>query len=311
MKKFVWTLLLIGAFTACKKETTETETIIPILNVDVIVIDSTATMKTFTLKWETNCRYCLCNSDTLDKKGVIPFIKVKKDSTKIFNFCAFNKESEKLEKKIVVVFNPLPIVPPPLPLPTINVSANPDTLPIGGGITTITWTTQDADSVGFAGNWYDPNSSVETGFIPASSSLSFIAKGKGGETTTIVSITVALPTPPPTMEELLCAETRTLFYKEYAYTIYGPRILIFSYTPNIPPTDIETWKFSLPDSLTVTYGSQQTFHNWFLNDSIIQGFGDRFIKTLTPDTLRWLQQTSEYQGDTIIPTFTWSTYVKL
>lgn len=69
---------------------------------------------------------------------------------------------------------------PVFDMPTIEITANPDTLPIGGGITTISWTSTNADSVQYNGAWYPPNGSLNLGFVSSTISFTFEVIGKGG-----------------------------------------------------------------------------------------------------------------------------------
>jgi len=268
-------------------------------------------IKVITLEWESfDATTCTLNGNPVALKDSKVF-EIPVDTT--FTFVVIG-EGGTIQKKVMVKA----FVAEPLPMPTIVFfKADQYTLPEGGGGTWLSWEIHNAyiDSVLVNGIMQtDTVGSFHTGFIsnPGNTDLqvtyTLTAKGPGGTKTSQLTLTVPAVPPPPTIGEILCAETRTLVYKEYAYTIDGPRILLFSYTPSVEP---ETWKFSLPNSLIVAYGSQQTFHNWTLNDSIIQGFGDKYIVKLTTDTLIFYEHSFEYQGNTLVPTFTWNRYVKL
>jgi len=101
--------------------------------------------------------------------------------------------------------------------PTIELSADPDTLPVGGGITTISWTTQRVDSVKYNGVWYAPNGSIETGFIASTSDFTVIVKGKEGEDT--FTLTVKVLTQEDIISECLNSGLWSLTQKEFCDTL--------------------------------------------------------------------------------------------
>ena len=177
-------------------------------------------------------------------------------------------------------------------VPTITLTANPDTLPIGGGTTIISWTTQNADSVLINGVWYEPNGSVETEHIVTTCEFSALAKGKGGEISKTKTIMVLLPL---TMEELLCD---------------GPWYLVkleFMTPPSTEWVEADIFECDL-DNFLIFYSNYIAVHNsgpikcnenepqtdsgpWSMNENgtmvTLGQLNFYFIEVLDETTLRW------------------------
>lgn len=111
------------------------------------------------------------------------------------------------------------------PTPTINLTVSPDRLPQIGGSVTITWTTTNTDSVLFLynGEWYPPYGSIQL-TITDTTIFTFLAKGKGGQTSgsIIVPVESVITPPAPTIEELLCLGPWKLVQVLTAYSPSGP-----------------------------------------------------------------------------------------
>ena len=88
----------------------------------------------------------------------------------------------------------------PPPAPTCTLKANPTSLPYGGGLTTLSWTTTGATSASIdngVGSVTPVNSGAKLIFAVTTTNYTLTAKGPGGETTCAAAVTVAPPPPPP------------------------------------------------------------------------------------------------------------------
>lgn len=94
-----------------------------------------------------------------------------------------------------------PVIIPP-DAPTITVNADPPSLPIGGGTTTISWTAVNADTVMYNNTPYGPTGSLDVSLVKDSTFI-FLAKGPGGQKSASISVAVETPPPPLTPLELL------------------------------------------------------------------------------------------------------------
>jgi hypothetical protein len=183
MKKLFFSLFAAGLFLSilvgCGKDS---EPVVPptVQKPDLtytVTEDNSGEIKSITLDWNAiRATSCTLNGDTVALSGSkttdIP-------ENTIFTFVVAG-EGGSIERAVEVKAL----------LPTISLTATPDTLPLGGGTTTLSWTTQHADSVKYNGVWYGPNGSMETGFIASTSNIAVTAKGKGGEDTSTITIKV-------------------------------------------------------------------------------------------------------------------------
>ena len=239
MKKLFFSLLaaslfLFMFFTGCEKDPKSDNTPeIAKPDVSYKVAEVIANnLKTATLEWESfNATTCKLNGELVALKDSKVF-EIPQDIT--FTFVVIG-EGGTVEKRVEVKA----YVAEPIPLPTIVFfKADQYTLPEGGGGTWLSWEIRNAfkDSVSILGNGElfqaDTISSHYTGFISNSGDTdlqvvyTLTAKGPGGSKTsslTLVILAVPPPPPPPTLAELLCSETRTVTYIEYAYFIDGSR----------------------------------------------------------------------------------------
>jgi hypothetical protein len=120
-----------------------------------------------------------------------------------------------IEESIQIVPKDPVIIPPDAP--TITVNADPPTLPVGGGTTTLSWITQNADTVLVNDVPYGPSESIDVNLVKDSTFI-FLAKGPGGQTTATISVAVETPPPPMTPLELL---RNGKWYRHESYMITG------------------------------------------------------------------------------------------
>jgi hypothetical protein len=321
---FFTTILLVSLFTGCKEDPPVVpdvpDTPEPELTYTVTEVTLTGEIKVITLSWETkNATSCVLNTNSVELSGSRDF-QILEDTW--FYFVATG-DGGKVTKSFEVKASGV-VVTPPTPAPTITITANPDTLPIGGGTTILTWSATNTSSVVFNGVSYDSIGSVETGFITSTSNFSFTANGEGGVKTSVVTVTVLEELPPPTTEELLC--NFGLFSKVlvvYSYTTGEPSwILLYDFDQQPPCNQDITMEFSMnPNKMIYSFGeycpgeegNTQIFEfDWWLEGMTIKGGGDRDIITLNQDSLVWIYESIEIQGEnTTVPIFVKATYVHL
>jgi hypothetical protein len=198
------------------------------------------------------------------------------------------------------------IVTPKLEKPTLVLTANPDTLPIGGGWTTIKWTVKNTEKIIFNGtSLILTEGSMQTGFFNKDSTFTFIARGPGGETTASVTIVVAQPVPPTQNE---------------AYYSAGPWIWVkleFQDADGFPWRESDIWECMKDDIMTFyfpsktwvydngenrcSYDEPRTYSgNWFITGTVINTGGPNEKITLNPDTLVWVYETIGNVRETFI-----------
>lgn len=138
---------------------------------------------------------------------------------KISISCFKKGETEpSLEKKLDDII-PQDVVEPKIPSLT-SLTADPPTLPIGGGITNITWTSNENTlSVVHNGVSYPPSCTLPVSVTSDSTRLVFEAHGSDGlQRSSTILIRVEqepLPPPPLTVEDTLCMGGWKLFKLEF------------------------------------------------------------------------------------------------
>jgi hypothetical protein len=210
MKKLFFTLFAAGLFllifVGCGKDP-ESDTPPAVQKPDLtymVTEDSSGVIKIIKLDWNAiRATSCTLNGDTVALSGSKTTDIVENT---IFTFVVVG-EGGSIEKKVEVKAY----------LPIITLTATPDTLPIGGGTTTLSWTTQHADSVKYNGVWYAPNGSIETGFIATTSNFTVTVKGKGGEDTS--TLTIKVLTQEDIISECLDTELWTVTQMEFCDTL--------------------------------------------------------------------------------------------
>lgn len=91
--------------------------------------------------------------------------------------------------------------PPPPPVPTVSVSAQPNSVS-QGGISTLTWTSTNASSCQASGNWSGSKAtsgSEQVGPLSQSAQFTLECSGAGGTAQAIANITVQVPAPTVTL----------------------------------------------------------------------------------------------------------------
>jgi hypothetical protein len=86
--------------------------------------------------------------------------------------------------------------------PTLTVNADPLSLPIGGGTTTLSWSAVNADTVMYNDTPYGPTGSLDVNLVE-DSTFTFLAKGPGGQKSASISVTVEPAPPIPTALDTL------------------------------------------------------------------------------------------------------------
>jgi hypothetical protein len=122
--------------------------------------------------------------------GNINISTLKKDTS--FSFFAKNKFGQTTETKKILVKKEVVT----LPLPTMILSVTPSTLPVGGGVATISWITTNASIVYYNGIGYGPTQFVSTDWIYKDTVVSLMVVGAGGSKTFSSSIKVEEPPDP-------------------------------------------------------------------------------------------------------------------
>lgn len=179
-------------------------------------------------------------------------------------------------------------------VPIIELSADPDSLPFGGGTTTLSWITQHADSVKYNGVWYAPNGSIEIE-LETTSSFTFAVRGKGGEINSMLTVKVT------TLEEMLSAylcyfgSFAQIEVVVYDYNLQGPSIVLFDYYNTLPCAQDDRGYFTMNPNIMVNdvgeycpeqVGNAHIFtSNWWLNGYVLNDC--RTIISLNENELVW------------------------
>lgn len=308
-----FSLMLI--FSGCEKDlsgepTTENPNIKPAISVDMIpedgIVDAGEDV-TFLFAVSANTKEMTINGEDITlpiSTYVVP--NVKTNTT--FVFIVENDAGRTVRTKNIVVRDQV------FPLPTITLTANPDTLPIGGGITTLSWSSENTDTVLISGTQHGPNGSMEIEF-DSTSEISALAKGKGGENTSSLSVYVL------TMDNLLASGTRTYVKGEFYDTLGVLMYAFFEYENSIPCLQDDTRTFTMNPNISILDFGVQCGENittypetWSLNDSILT-IGNSIVEIkiviLTEDVLVYTIPSCSYVGDKVIPIVAKYTYKNL
>ena len=265
--------------------------------------DNSGEIKAIKLDWNaTRATSCTLNGDTVALSGSKTTDIVENT---LFTFVVVG-EGGSIEKKVEVKAY----------LPIITLTADPDTLPIGGGTTTISWTSQNTDSVLIEGVWYGPNGSIQIE-RDITSEISALAKGKGGENTSSLSVCVL------TMDNLLASGTRTYVKGEFYDTLGVLMYAFFEYENenSLPCQKDDTRTFTMNPNISILDFGVQCGENittypetWSLNDSILT-IGNSIVEIkiviLTEDVLVYTIPSCSYVGDKVIPIVAKYTYKNL
>lgn len=195
------------------------------------------------------------------------------------------------KEEIIVVVNP-PII--------TSISISPETLPVGGGISTINISASNAEQIFLAGAWVEFSSPFQfsTNWINQDTSFVFILKGEGGEISTSVSIKVEIPLTDQELKEamLTFGPWREVFSRE-SYNEEGGPWTIRNIDYDAPCAIDNSWTFSLNPKKVILSdpfpcgGANPYVHiwDWSLNGDILSGFGDRKIIYISWDQMIWKQ----------------------
>jgi hypothetical protein len=271
MKKIIF--LLVGLFLSllfagCEKDL---DPVTPeVVNTPVITVTYTTTDGCVTLNWDIKpAESVFLGTTPVAVKGDT-IINIKNDTT--FVFTAENKgkkakESFFIEAKDVI-----------LPLPTLILSVSPSTLPVGGGIATISWIANNATIVYYNGIGYGPTSVVATDWIIKDTIINLLAVGPGGSKTFGTSIKVEEPLDPIVIwfGQMIGSWKLSQMMESYnLITITWENVTLF-------PSDIDNvWTFNEDHTAVIDNGLLRpnnidrfvNFSNWNLeSNSNISGF---------------------------------------
>jgi hypothetical protein len=250
MKKLFFSLLAAGLFLSifigCDKDKSEPSQPKPAIQASVIEQLSAGDSILITLNWESkNATSCYLDDAPVALEGSKE-VYISENTT--FVFKAKNDENSYETTKQVFAKGPV------FELPTIQFSADPDTLPFGGGVTTISWTTEHADSVKYNDIWYAPNGSVEIA-PEITTAYTFAVRGKAGEVNSTYSVRVM--TLEETLSDFLCnyGSWTLIEIIEYEYTLEGPWVCFFDYYNTLPCAQDDRKYFTMnPNKLFYAIG---------------------------------------------------------
>jgi len=220
-------------------------------------------------------------------------------ATTTYLFKAYGKNGKVVAKNVTITVTQKP------EKPTLVLTANPDTLPVGGGIVMITWTYTNTDKIIFNGVSLMLNGYMCTDILTKDSTFTFTARGPGGETTESITVVVAQQIPPTQNEAYFCAgpwkwvklefqDATGLPWHEAEISECDKDDLLTNYFPS------KTWVY---DDGINDCGSTGSGTWFFVSDSLING-GDpnhlREIKTLNQDTLVWTYNTGGNVRETYV-----------
>lgn len=268
-------LSLLFLSTGCEKEPIPEEPVIPgskpSIQITVSPSDSVELNGSASLSYHTsNGDSATINGVSAPLSGCINII-LKKDTT--FSFNVKNKFGQTTEVRNIfvkkeVVNNPLP---------TMVLSVSPSTaLPVGGGVATISWITENADIVYHDNIGYGSTGSVITDWITTDTTLSFMAVGPGGNRTFYRSVNVELPPDPifVLFGKMIASWKFSGLAKSYDLVTWENIPLVLFQTDDI-------WIFNQNHTATIDHGTNRVgnqtqftyFQNWNLEvDSTISGF---------------------------------------
>jgi hypothetical protein len=259
------------------------------------------------LSWNIiNATSATRNGINIDLSDSLSLNNLVENDTSVFEATYINATSNEMKFDTAVVI--IKVRPEVILAPSVTFTVSPPVQPIGGGSPTISWTSQNTDSVYINGVWYGPTGSVELGFISSDTTITYLAKGPGGEKTGTISLPVT-PTPPPlTIDEMLNSGPWKTGKLEENY----PTIDINLWIPvDIQGTcvDDNTLTFNLvPQTMVLNSGQNlcdgETIpiltYTWTRSDSTISGFGDRQLEKITLDTLIWTYESGAAIGDSVV-----------
>lgn len=169
----------------------------PKINVDYSILagDKTSADAQVKITWTTeNTKKATMDNKSIRLPSGDTTISIKKGETKNILFVVENTNGIKIQKSL---YFPVPAAP------TLSVKATPASLPPGGGDVHLTWMSTGSEyGVFYNGVSYFDGTTGITLNIPASGmdSITFIAKGKGGETTIKLFVPVGqIPTKKDTL----------------------------------------------------------------------------------------------------------------
>lgn len=198
----------VAFLTSCGKDDPDTpgpEIKLPEINVDTPIVETQDGVQTVTLNWETKNLVSLTLQGELVSLSGSAKIPISSDTQ--FTFVGENKEGKTSSKTVPVVMKKIP---------TLILTATPAVVPPEGASVHITWVETNAN----LGVWLNnlPYFNGQTGvtiFVPARGldTLTFTAKGSGGETTVKLYIPVEIPD-----ERLLVLKNDYWYLNEYYET---------------------------------------------------------------------------------------------
>ena len=230
-------------------------------------------------------------------------VSMNRGDTKIFTFTAYNVDGIRSQKQF-------PVEVKKLAEPDLYVSASVTNLPKGGGKTKLTANATHANSITFNGIEYT-NFPIEfeTNWIDHDSIFTFIAKGDGGETTKSITITVV----PPTEQELIIkGDAWTVSKLEGSfYNTNGQWTEFYDYIGNKMTFYIsQPYPYKMKAENACGSGTCEYWYDWSLSGSLLSGFGDRTIVSLSEHQMVLIYESSSIRPGGDIPWFVRETYIR-
>jgi hypothetical protein len=259
-------LFLSLLFVGCEKDLDPVNP--EVINTPVITVNHTLNNNQVTLNWDIKFAESVSLGTTPVAAKGDTVIKIKNDTT--FVFSAENKGKKAKESFFVEANNVV------LPLPNMILSVSPDTLPIGGGIATISGTATHATIVYWNNIGYDTVFSITTPRITKDTIVSFMAVGPGGSKTFGCSVKVKLPPDPIVLSFGKMSATWKFSGLNKSYDLATWENITL---PSFQADDI--WIFNQNHKAMIDYGTNRVenqiqfryFENWNLEaDSSISGF---------------------------------------
>lgn len=304
MKKFLYECLFLSLtllVSGCGKE----EPIEPIVSSKPI-IEVTISPETVNQGGSSTLIYSISNATNITLNGelitkmVDTLVYNDLQAGKVFDFEAKNVNgTTTLNKKITVV--PLQ---PKLPSLT-SLTADPQTLPVGGGITTISWTSKNSLSVEYGGITYPPNGSLPINVVSDSTNLVFTAIGTDGQrrdSSILIRVKQEIIVPIPIDHQYLAYAGWAMFKLERNHPTINPDLWEAEDISH-PSLQDDRMYFTLnPKKMTIDYGElrypgQTNFiSDWDLNGDTFSGFAP----TRTKIVLDWTTLIWTYEQEWVI-----------
>lgn len=294
MKKFLYWYLVIpflALITGCEKDSIVEEPIVaPTIQVSMVpesgIIEKGESVK-FSLIVSDNVKKITMNGEEIH---LLNFQTPPITENTSYMFSVENQVGQKANCIKYISVKEQTYDPPVF----LSLTAEPDTLPIGGGESVISWAFSGVvDTILLSNGEELPNSFWGRKILlTASTDVEVTLKGPGGQVSKSITITVTQPTP---MEILLSSYSWRPWKRETSLNINGPYEL--SFFMESPCSLDDRWIFkNCPRKVEYSMGLNLcdpdftgcVWDNWNIENENHLTMPDRYITKLDSDTLVWI-----------------------